>query len=36
MGGDFPEGERIFLKPEEISFKENTKHITKFLKLLSF
>ena len=29
MGGDFPG-----VDFEEISFKENTKHITKFLKLL--
>ena len=37
MGGIFQVGiflGRIFLEPEGISFKENTKHITKFLKLL--
>ena len=37
MGGIFQVGilpGRIFLEPEGISFKENKKHITKFLKLL--
>ena len=35
-GWGFSRGGRIFLKPEEISFKKNTKHITIFLKLFSF